>query len=59
MNPQSKLMVTDDNQNKTQVFPQTDMASVIGLKAALAERDQIISDLTDRISALENRVLYH
>lgn len=59
MNPQSKLMVTDDNQNKTQVFPQTDMASVIGLTAALAERDQTISNLTDRISALENRVLYH
>lgn len=52
-------MVTDADQNKTQVFPQTDMASVIGLKAALAERDQTISNLTDRISALENRVLYH
>lgn len=59
MNPMSKLMITDADQNRTQVFPQTDMDSVIGLRDALAERDQTISELIDRISTLENRVLYH
>ena len=48
-NPHVKLFVEDDEGNKRQVYPETDIDSVIGM----GDQD---GDLVDRIAKLEKTV---
>lgn len=58
-NPHVVLYFKDEDGNKHQVFPATDVNSVIGLGNENGDLVDRLTKLEDRVKSLENRVLYH
>ena len=58
-NPHVVLYFKDEDGNKHQVFPATDVNSVIGLGDKNGDLVDRIEKLEKRMGDLENRVLYH
>lgn len=58
-NPHVVLYFKDEDGNKHQVFPATDVNSVIGLGNKKGDLVDRLTKLEDRVKSLENRVLYH
>lgn len=58
-NPHVKLYVKDENGNKIQVYPENDVASVIGLGDQKGDLIDRLEKLEKRMTDLENRVMYH
>lgn len=58
-NPHVVLYFKDEDGNKHQVFPATDVNSVIGLGDKNGDLVDRLAKLEDRVKSLENRVLYH
>ena len=54
-----KIITTDSEGNKQQVYPETDVDSIIGLGDQNGDLIDRIAKLEDRVKQLENRVLYH
>lgn len=57
--PHVKLIRTDKDGNKQQVYPETDVNSIIGWGDKTGDIVDRIDKLEERLTALENRVLYH
>lgn len=58
-NPHVVLYFKDEDGNKHQVFPATDVNSVIGLGDKNGDLVDRIEKLEKRMTDLENRVMYH
>lgn len=58
-NPHVKLYYKDKDGNKVQVYPETEVTSVIGLGNKNGDLVDRIEKLEKRMRDLENRVLYH
>lgn len=58
LNPHVVLYTIDDEGNKRQIFPQTDIGSIIGMgdtKGGILDK---INKLDDRVKALERKINY-
>lgn len=58
-NPHVVLYFKDEDGNKHQVFPATDVNSVIGLGDQKGDLIDRLEKLEKRMTDLENRVMYH
>ena len=59
LNPHVQLYYTDKTGNMVQVYPETEVTSVIGLGDKNGDLVDRIEKLEKRMGDLENRVLYH
>ena len=58
-NPHVKLFVEDDEGNKMQVYPKTDIESLIGFGDKNGDLVDRIAKLEKKVDNLDNLVRYH
>lgn len=58
-NPHVKLFVEDDEGNKMQVYPETDIESLIGFGDQNGDLVDRITKLEKKVDNLDNLVRYH
>ena len=58
-NPHVKLFVEDDEGNKMQVYPETDIESLIGFGDQSGDLVDRIAKLEKKVDNLDNLVRYH
>lgn len=58
-NPHVKLFVEDENGNKMQVYPETDIESLIGFGDKNGDVVDHIAKLEKKVDNLSNLVRYH
>lgn len=58
-NPHVKLFVEDDEGNKRQVYPETDIESLIGFGDKSGDLVDRIAKLEKKVDNLDNLVRYH
>lgn len=59
MNPHVKLFVEDEDGNKRQVYPETDIESLIGFGDKNGDVVDRIAKLEKKVDDLSNLVRYH
>lgn len=59
IDPHVRLMRKDEHGHKQQVFPETDVNSIIGLGNEKGDLVDRLTKLEEKVKQLENRVLYH